>query len=143
MTGPQYWFTWVFAVGLVILFVIACVILYHLADKPGANEVHWHRYVFVFSAFEAIVFTAVGWVFGREVHLSAAQRALADADDRRREAQNASAEAKNGYALAQAIKGSVAALGGVEGMTDALHTATTAMPSQLLSLKSMVDELYP
>lgn len=40
ITGPQYWFTWVFAVGLAILFVIACVILYHQSDKPGADEVH-------------------------------------------------------------------------------------------------------
>jgi hypothetical protein len=142
LTGPEYWLTWGFAVVLVIVFVIACVILYQLADNEGVNEVRWHRYVYVFSAFEAIVFTAVGWVFGREVHRSTAERAIADASDRKQEAKNTADEAKNGYALAQAIKGSVAALGEMQGITDS-SPPTAALPSHLLSLKKMADKFYP
>jgi hypothetical protein len=128
----------VFAVALVVVFVIACVILYR-HDKTGVDEVGWHRHVYVFSAFEAIVFTAVGWVFGREVHHSTAERAIADANDRKREAERLANDAKNGYALAQAVKASAAALGVVEGITDA-SPETAAMPAQLLSLKKMADQ---
>jgi hypothetical protein len=142
LSGPRYWLTWVFAVVLVGLFVIACVILYHVADSTGVDEVRWHRHVYVFSAFEAIVFTAVGWVFGREVHHSTAERAIADANARKQDAEDAANEAKNGYALAQAIKASAAALGVVEGITDS-SPETAAMPSQLLSLKKMADQFYP
>jgi hypothetical protein len=129
----------VFAVVLVVVFVIACVILYRLADKTGVDEVGWHRHVYVFSAFEAIAFTAVGWVFGREVHHSTAERAIADANDRKREAERLANDAKNGYALARAVKASAAALGVVEGITDA-SPETAAMPAQLLSLKKMADQ---
>jgi hypothetical protein len=53
--------------------------------------------------------TGDGRVNGRgEVHRSTAEHAIADASDRKQEAKNTAGEAKNGYALAQAIKGSVA-----------------------------------
>jgi hypothetical protein len=111
-----------------------------------ATETLWGRSVYVFSALEAIMFTAVGWIFGREVQRSAAEAATRDANRAKQEAKDATDEAKQeavrGHALAEAVKASVAALGGIEGIGGA-SSEVASTPSQLISLKQMADKLYP
>jgi type VI protein secretion system component VasK len=123
LKGFRYWMTWVFAVGLVVLFALSCWILYHLVNSTGVDEVHWHRYVYIFSAWEAIVFTAIGWIFGQEVRRSAAATAINDAKDAKKDAKDAANQAREeavrGRALAEAINASVAALGGIQGIGEA------------------------
>ena len=46
--------------------------------------------MFVFSSVEAIVFTAVGWIFGLEVHRAQAESAQKDADDAKEDAEEKS-----------------------------------------------------
>jgi hypothetical protein len=146
-TGPEYWANWGFAVALVLMFVVAGIIVWQFVDNPNIDEAHWHRYVHVFSAYQAIVFTAVGWVFGREVHRSAAERAISDAKEAKRDAasarQEAKAEAINGRALAEAIKASVHALGDASGVVDASSTDSSAAASQLNRLRTIANERYP
>ncbi|WP_141564523.1 hypothetical protein [Mycolicibacterium palauense] len=148
-TGLRHWLTWVLAAGLVALFAVACWLLYQAAAQPDMTETLWARYIYVFGALEAIVFTAVGWLFGREVHRSTAEFATEDAARTRREneeiRQHAAAvedQAEKGRALAEAVKASVGALGGIEGIGGA-HPQVESTPSQLISLKQMADNLFP
>jgi hypothetical protein len=147
LTVPEYWFNWGFAVVLVVVFVVAGIILWQFVDNDGIDEARWHRYVYVFSAYHALVFTAVGWIFGREVHRSTAERAITDAKEGRQEAtaakHEANQEALNGRALAEAVKASVHALGGVQGFVDASSTDAKAAASQLNRLKRIADQCYP
>ena len=146
LTGREYWFNWGFAVALVVLFVLACAVLLQLADNKDVGEVDWHRYVYIFSAFASVVFTAVGWVFGREVHRSTAERAITDAKHARLEAKSATTqanqEAMKGHRLAEAIKSPVEALGGVDGIADASSNNKGAA-AQLIRLKQIADERHP
>ncbi len=147
--GTRYWLTWVLAACLIAVFAGACWLLYRAADQADMTETLWGRYIYIFGALEAIVFTAVGWMFGREVHRTAAEAASADAARARRETetirqQAAAAEdqAEKGRALAEAVKASVGALGGIEGIGGA-HPQVDSTPSQLISLKQMADKLFP
>jgi hypothetical protein len=74
-SGPRYWLTWGFAVALAIVFVLACLVLYFVADEKNVDEKLWSRYVYLYGGLQAIVFTAVGWIFGREVYRTAAENA--------------------------------------------------------------------
>jgi type VI protein secretion system component VasK len=146
LTGARYWVTWILAVALLVLFALSCWLLFRLADDTGVDEKVWARYLYVFGALQAIVFTAVGWIFDREVHRSAAEAATKDAKRAKQEAKDAANEAKQeavrGHALAEAVKASVGALGGLDRI-GAASSETTSMPSQLISLKQMADKLYP
>lgn len=53
------------AVVLTGAFVAFAVFLVLNADTK--NEHEWDRWVYVFGTAEAVAFTAVGWLFGREV----------------------------------------------------------------------------
>lgn len=148
-TDTRYWLTWVLAACLIALFAASCWVLYQTADKADMTETLWGRYVYIFGALEAIVFTAVGWVFGREVHRSAAEFASQDAARAREEAERtrehaaaAEDQAEKGRALSEAVKASVGALGGVEGIGGP-HPQVDSTPSQLISLKQMADTLFP
>lgn len=148
-TGTRYWLTWVLAACLIALFVASCWVLYQAADNADVTEMVWGRYVYIFGGLEAIVFTAVGWIFGREVHRAAAELASQDAARAREEAertrQHAAAaedQAEKGRALAEAVKASVGALGGIEGIGGP-HPQVDSTPSQLISLNQMADKLFP
>ena len=121
------------------LFALSCWVLYRLADDDGVTETLWGRYVYVFSALQAIVFTAVGWIFGREVHRSAAEAATKHANAARQDAKDAAEAAKQeairGHALAEAVKASVGAEGGVEAIGGG-PTSETAPTSSHLSPSS-------
>jgi hypothetical protein len=80
--------TWQFvvAVALLVGFVALIVAMMFLAR---GDETVWQRRVFVFGGAEAIVFTVIGWLFGREVHRGTAESAKGDAARARQEADDA------------------------------------------------------
>ena len=43
LSGPRYWVTWGFAVALAIVFVLASLILYFVADEKNVDETLWSR----------------------------------------------------------------------------------------------------
>ncbi len=47
----------------------------YLLGKTGTNNEEWVKITYIFSSVEAIVFTAVGFIFGREVNRSRAEKA--------------------------------------------------------------------
>jgi len=84
------------AVGLLVVYLLILFLLFLSADDKGASEIVWGRYTYLLGGFEAIVFTAVGWLFGREVNRKQAEQA----EEATKEAADAKAK---GEGLKQAI----------------------------------------
>ena len=164
---PAWRWSLVLAVAILILLVFVFFAWWMVdhSDDSVKEEV-WNRRLIVFSAVEAIAFTAIGWVFGREVHRSevntakqqgeaAKQDAAAakqDADKARVDAGEkavaAATEQAKGEALALAVKTSAASAPGVpEHMRAELVGITGAslgaQESQLTSLQELAARLYP
>lgn len=84
------------AVFLLALYVVILSVLLFTADDTDVDEEIWGRYTYLLGGLEAIVFTAVGWLFGREVNRKQAEQAET--------ATKEAAEAKKkGEGLKQAI----------------------------------------
>jgi hypothetical protein len=102
--------SWQFVVAVGLLLAFAAMVIYMLATADG-DSTAWERQVYVFGAVEAIVFTAVGWIFGREVHRASAQDAREDAKQAKEEAnakgakvEELTGEVAKGHTLAAAIE---------------------------------------
>jgi hypothetical protein len=89
------------AVVILIAFVILAISLLHHATRD--SQTTWERRVYIFSAVEAIAFTAVGWLFGREVNAGAAKTAQTATATARAKTAEAAGEKAKGAALASAI----------------------------------------
>jgi hypothetical protein len=64
------------AIAVLLLFTAA---LGFLVSHVEAQDTAWSRFMYLYNGLEAIVFAAVGWLFGREVHRAQAQAAQARA----------------------------------------------------------------
>lgn len=152
--GSQLPWRWQFSVAAVLIvgFVVLTVFMLSWADTSDAV---WKNRVYVFSSVEAIVFTAVGWIFGREVHRAQAESAQKDADDAKESAKQQSQlahqkaeevadERAKGMRLAGAVE--TFALGPAEHHGQARDVAagkeSTGFPSQLASLQELARRLY-
>jgi len=69
----------------------------YLMTQSGATEVKWTRVAWVFVSVEAVAFAAAGMLFGTTVNRQRAERAEAEADAKRKQAEN-------GRSLATALK---------------------------------------
>ncbi len=49
----------------VALLVAGGVLIMFMLGKVSASEGEWARYVYLYGGVEAIVFAAVGWLFGK------------------------------------------------------------------------------
>jgi hypothetical protein len=120
------------AVVTAVLIAAFAALVAFLVNEAGVSQTTWQRYVYLLSGFEAIVFAAVGWMFGKEVHRGQAESAEKTAKEAQagkdREAQKAteaaeqvSQEHERGRSLAQKVvahagdtAARVAAAGGAE-----------------------------
>lgn len=147
------WQFWV-AVALVVAFVALAIAMLGLAD--GSDQA-WQRRVYVFGAVEAVVFTAVGWLFRREGHRAEAETAKSDAADAREEAEAARREAKqNAGTAAEATAAAAAERAQARTVAATMRHTTVAnagtggdialdapaRPTAALDLKALLDELY-
>ena len=105
---------WQFSIAATLIVAFAVLTVFMLS-WANASDAVWKNRVFVFSSVEAVVFTAVGWVFGREVHRAEAESAQKDAEDARedakakseladRKAEEAAEERAKGMRLAGAVE---------------------------------------
>lgn len=84
----KIWVQFLFAAFVLIGYTI---FLYFLVIKAQSeDEKIWTRFIYLFSGVEAIVFSAVGFIFGREVNRTRAEKSENEAKD----AQNQEKEAK-------------------------------------------------
>lgn len=153
-----FWLTLVLiGIAVVILVGFAAIVVYMLRYSGAkTTEVVWNRRVFVFGGIQAIAFTAVGWLFGREVNRGTAEAAQEQAKEAADDAKTANeaaqvkateaAEARvKGTTLAAAVKASAEnAQPEISPSDPGFATASIATnSSQLQSLASLVDLLYP
>lgn len=90
--GAKWTWQFMVAVGLLLAFAALDVVMLFMANT--GTEIVWQRRVYLFGCVEAVVFTAVGWLFGREVSRSAAESAKQEASEAKQDATDARAEAK-------------------------------------------------
>ncbi|MEV0788650.1 hypothetical protein [Kribbella sp. NPDC050459] len=90
----------IFAAVVTAIFIAGAILLITRADSSNPDQ--WARLVYVFGAFEAIAFTAVGWVFGAEVNRQRADSAEKRADQATQEKDT---EAEKGRTLAGMVIG--------------------------------------
>lgn len=156
------WRFWVVVVVLTLFAVLAGVMI---LIAGNADETVWQRRVFIFSAAQAIVFTAVGWLFGREVNQAAVDSAQKDAAGAKQDAANAREEAKKqadgetsakleataertrGETIASVIKNSriagSASSEPVSGYADAsASSGQVRQPATVVDLQAVVRDLY-
>lgn len=91
------------AVVLIAVYLVVLWLLFQAADDTAATETVWGRYIFLLAGFEAIVFTAVGWLFGREVNRKQAEKAEEAQDDAKDKAAEAAAAKAKGESLKELV----------------------------------------
>jgi hypothetical protein len=81
-----------FWVAVVIILAFLGFSLFMILNADAADPV-WKNRLAIFTVFQAIVYTAVGWLFGREVNRGAKEAAEKSADVAQADAERAKAEA--------------------------------------------------
>lgn len=137
-------------VAVLILVGFTVLMIFLSGQVHSANDTSWSRYLYLFGAAEAIVFTAVGWLFGQEVNRKAANEAGARADGATAKAEDAAvlaaAQTAKGEALRAGIEARAAgATPGIEergGLGDE-EPAAVAGPGQMQDLVTLARTLFP
>jgi len=149
-TAPQDpWFKKVSVIFAFMIFIGYFIFIYFLIDKTGGtvNETQWSRYIYLFSGVEAILFSAVGFIFGKEVN-----RTRADKAEKKEEEANKEKEAAKDKANAEAAKGKKLAekvLDKIETPPDTPNVMNIRKISQgneeleLVNLAKYAQKLYP
>jgi hypothetical protein len=143
------------AVAVLVLYIAFVVVLIAMR-----GDAHWDRLVYLLSGFEAIVFAAIGWMFGTTVSRGAVQ----DAKSAKAEAQEAASAAKRDAeqqrvaaekarserddSIEDAVRGrslaaSIRAKRGPTARQGARPEEVVDPGSDLAELRALVDELYP
>jgi len=140
-SGPGFWV----ALGLTVLVVFAylglCTLLYFRADHIQ-DERLWARLLYVAGALGGLVTTAIGWLFGREVHRGAAEYATKEVGIARGIARSARRDADAGHMLAKAIKAAPDPPAAIrEAAQSSAEIALSA--SHLAQLKRMAESFFP
>ncbi len=96
-------------IAVLVLIGFAVFVAYLAIRVTSSSEQSWTRLVYLFGAVEALVFTAFGWLFGREVHRQAAKSAEARADSAENRAEVASVQAADQKARGEALRAGIEA----------------------------------
>jgi hypothetical protein len=164
--NPSRW-SWQFWVAVVILLGFGALVVYVMRVADQASDPVWQRRIYVFSAVEALVFTAIGWLFGREVNRSAVVSAQQDAAGAKKDAETARVEARQSAEATTKAK-ETAAEERAKGRTLAVVAANASAPSgpraagsqdaaaggrpappgaaagaAVVDLRSVIQQLYP
>lgn len=93
-----------FIVAIIILIVYLVFIAFMLYNSDVEEEKNWNRMLYLFSGIEAIVFAALGYVFGKDIHRIRAEKAEENADQAKRETDKAKKETDNAKKTAEEEK---------------------------------------
>jgi hypothetical protein len=98
----------VLGVAILVLVAYAIAIAFLFVQSKSAPSETWTRYTYLLGGIEAIAFSAVGYLFGKEVHRQQAANAEKRAADAQQQATAASSDAaaaqSKGQSLAKMIK---------------------------------------
>ncbi|GAA6527551.1 hypothetical protein [Intrasporangium sp. DVR] len=147
------------AAAIALIYIVFAAIAFTRAGDSTLAESTWLRTVFVIQGFEAMAFTAIGWLFGREVHRGTAEAATEQAQEARQEAAVATDRAvgaeRDGWRLAEAVRAraelaepGLGAGGGPGGGPGGDERAPeggglVASEGSLFTLKALADNLFP
>lgn len=146
--GVPWQWQLIVATALLVVFVGIGVLMILNADTTDSI---WKNRITIFSAFQSLVFGAVGWLFGREVNRVPAEQARAEAQEAKQQAQEnadeaaearvrAATEETRGRALAAAVT-STAASTSTPGLGSGLERTNGTSP-QMAALAAMAEDLY-
>lgn len=134
-------------VAIALLLGFAGLVAYLIGKAGTAADGTWSRYVYLFGAVEALVFTAVGWLFGREVNRQAVQSAEARADlatDKAEEAAtNAATQEAKGRALRAAVEARAAGPDQPDAEEQGISGADQVDREQMRELAALARALFP
>jgi hypothetical protein len=116
------------AVVTAVLMVVFAVFIAFLLSEVGVKQASWERYVYLLSGVEAIVFAAVGWLFGKEVHREQAEKAEAKTEVA--ESRTDTVRSEHLAAVREAAKERTKGL----ALASAIATHATAAPAPLVEL---------
>jgi hypothetical protein len=121
-----------FAIGLTALFIVLVVIM--LASAHDADTV-WQKKVYIYGSVEAVVFTAIGWVFGRQVQRGQVAAAEANAADAKKEAKDSAAKAEEAQQQTQIVQ--------AESAERQAHVAELATAVRIVALAPVAGPPVP
>jgi hypothetical protein len=112
------------AIVIVVVYVGFVLLAFNRADDE-LPETDWSRSVYVLLGVEAIAFTAVGWLFGREVHRGEAKVAEKHADEAKQDArlEKSRADAAKDHAAQERSRAEAAETKG-RVLANAVHSLT-------------------
>lgn len=126
---------------LTILALLAFgIFIVFLLKRSDASERTWSHYVYLLTGVEAIVFAAVGWLFGRDVSRPVVEQAKEAGDAKAQAAE----ERTKGKTLAQAVLAQETAAPARSERLQAMGTpqAAAAAPDTA-ALAALARSLYP
>lgn len=125
-------------IAAVIVTAVYVVFVAILWSQVGNSETDWGRKLLLFSGVQAVAFSGVGWLFGKEVNKGAVN-AAADANGRATEAARAHGVAEGkGEALAAAVRRASDGAGSAGG--GGLEAATAGGTG---GLRALAEDLFP
>jgi hypothetical protein len=125
--------------GLLAGFVFFVIALIFLRDNPN-----WDRLIYVFSGYEALVFTGVGALWGTEVKRKEADAAIDKANKAEEKAQSAEQDATAGRALKASIASKLESREGESrrGARPGAEPEPSQAELDLKELNSLADKLF-
>src|SRR5262245_34336337 len=121
----------------VALLIAGGFLVAFLIQQVNVEEPAWQRYTYIASGVEAVVFAAVGWLFGKEVHREQAEKAEEQREQSETEKTNAVAAAAGAQAKGQELaRAVIAAAGGTERAQSLIGGAEGAMAQLVRHAKS-------
>jgi ABC-type transport system involved in cytochrome bd biosynthesis fused ATPase/permease subunit len=149
-TGSGVPWQWQLLVAALLLVVFVAIGVLMIITADTSDSI-WKNRITIFSAFQSLVFGAVGWLFGREINRVPAEVARADAQEAKELAQEhadeavearvrAATEETRGRALAAAVTSTAASAAPNHG--GGLERTSTAPSPLMVALAAMAEDLY-
>ncbi len=143
--ATAWWFIFALAVLVLMAYAYFIVFMVNKTSLGEGQELQWSRLVFLFSGVEAIVFAAVGFVFGREVHRSKAEAAdtrAQNAENKTQEAQKKAGEIEGRMqVISKMAKSKIDKKNGAINYLARVQPGTEA--AELQNILKMIDDLFP
>ena len=91
------------AILAVLGFAALIILIATLLSNAAMNAAQWERYTYLLAGVETITFTAIGWLFGKEVHREQAQQAELRANETQDAMNTVAEENTRGRMVAKAV----------------------------------------
>jgi len=88
----------------IIILIVYLIFIGFMLFKSKIEEPSWSRMLYLFSGIEAIVFAALGYVFGKDIHRIRAEKAEENVEEAKKETDKAKKETDNAKKTAEAEK---------------------------------------